>query len=148
MRLDTGRTVVDVTGCGQRGARHGRPSPLSRSWCLPGPDSTMATMRNAIFLLALAALAATANVADAAIEICGDVNLSGNLSSTDALLVLKGAVGQQVPLGCPAIADLTTCSTNLSTANANLGTCNTNSGTCTANLSMASDGLEACRASL
>lgn len=43
-----------------------------------------------------------ANSAGAADPICGDVNLSGSLTTTDALVVLKKSVGQQVTLQCLA----------------------------------------------
>lgn len=44
-----------------------------------------------------------------AADICGDVNESGSLTAGDALMVLKGAVGQPVELKCRAITDLAIC---------------------------------------
>jgi hypothetical protein len=39
-----------------------------------------------------------------AASICGDVNVSGDLTTSDALAVLRAAVGQPVDLQCPATA--------------------------------------------
>lgn len=44
-----------------------------------------------------------------AADICGDVNESSSVLTSDALLVLKKAVGQPVTLTCPAIDDLAAC---------------------------------------
>jgi len=71
-----------------------------------------------------------ASTVQSAEPICGDVNSSGTLSSSDALLVLKGAVGQPVTLQCPAIDELVACTDDLSTTNADLGTCQTNLDEC------------------
>src|SRR5690348_13081450 len=45
--------------------------------------------------------------------LCGDVNTSGTVSSSDALLVLKNAVGQPVELECPPFAVASTCGNGL-----------------------------------
>lgn len=61
----------------------------------------------------LAVLAVLASVVPSmpalAAEVCGDVNESSSVTSTDSLLVLKKAVGQPVSLTCPAIDDLAAC---------------------------------------
>jgi len=114
----------------------------------------MPAMRSTIVLTALAVLVLGVRVAGAA-EICGDVNVSGVVTSADALLVLKSAVGQSVSLTCPAIADLATCTTDLSTTNTNLGTCSGNLATtstalatCTADLSTTNADLSTCNDTL
>ena len=56
-------------------------------------------------------------------EICGDVNVSGGLSTSDALLVLRGSVGQPVTLTCPSIEGLTTCQSDLTGVGNQLFTC-------------------------
>ena len=115
----------------------------------------MLAMRSTIVLTTLAVLVLGGRVAGAAVEICGDVNVSGSVTASDALLVLRDAVGQPALLSCPAIADLATCTTDLSTTNTNLGTCdtnlgtcNTNLGTCTGILSTTSDALATCTTDL
>jgi hypothetical protein len=45
----------------------------------------------------------------AADPVCGDVNQSDTVTSSDALLVLRDAVGQPVELQCPAFATEPTC---------------------------------------
>jgi hypothetical protein len=45
----------------------------------------------------------------AADPLCGDVNQSDTVTSSDALLVLKTAVGQSIELQCPAFATEPTC---------------------------------------
>ena len=57
----------------------------------------------AFVLVFLCALLATA---DAAQELCGDLDLSGAVSASDALLLLKKAVGQNVNVSCPCDAGL------------------------------------------
>lgn len=54
-------------------------------------------------LAAVAMLAAMPSFAGSS-PVCGDVNASGALTSGDALLVLKAAVGQQVDLQCPVVS--------------------------------------------
>jgi hypothetical protein len=49
-------------------------------------------------------VAAAASPAPAAAPVCGDVNDSGTVTSSDALLVLKDAVGQPVVLQCAIVA--------------------------------------------
>lgn len=58
---------------------------------------------------ALAVMTLLASAPVFAADVCGDVNESSSVSSTDALLVLKKAVGQPVALACPAIDDLAAC---------------------------------------
>ncbi|MFN2378042.1 MAG: hypothetical protein ABR538_16040 [Candidatus Binatia bacterium] len=68
------------------------------------------TILRMVMSMALVALcAAHAPAGDISLEVCGDVNESGTVSSTDALLVLKEAVGQPVALVCPAIDALAVC---------------------------------------
>jgi hypothetical protein len=57
-------------------------------------------LRNIFSVSILVVLAASAQAADT----CGDVNASGTVTSSDALSVLKKAVGQPVTLQCPAAA--------------------------------------------
>ncbi len=59
--------------------------------------------------------------------ICGDVNSSASINTSDALLVLKKGVGQDIVLTCGAnndletcIAQLTTCTNRLTDANATI----------------------------
>lgn len=49
-------------------------------------------------------LCADGGPAVAGMAICGDVNASDSLTSGDALLLLRGAVGQDVELVCPSAA--------------------------------------------
>lgn len=65
--------------------------------------------------LAVLAFLLSAGLAYAADPVCGDVNASGAVSATDALLVLKAGVGVDVYLSCPGSNGLaqtgqTTCS--------------------------------------
>lgn len=53
------------------------------------------------FLTLLLVLAVLVPSSAAAQAVCGDVNESGSVNTTDALLVLKTAVGQPVDLTCP-----------------------------------------------
>lgn len=72
----------------------------------------------AIVTIASLTLSATAYA-----EICGDVNVSSSLTTSDALLVLKRSVGQEVTLQCPSIAGLVECQGNLTTAGNSLFQC-------------------------
>ena len=67
-------------------------------------------------LVAIVAIASLVVSATARAEICGDVNLNNSLTTSDALLVLKSSVGQEVSLQCPSIAGLTGCQSDLTTA--------------------------------
>ncbi len=60
-------------------------------------------------------------------QTCGDVNDSGELTATDALLVLKGSVGQEVTLTCECTGgtgSCETCETDLAQCTQDLDTCN------------------------
>lgn len=46
-------------------------------------------------------------------DVCGDVNQSKSVTTSDALLVLRDAVGQPVSLACPSIDGLAICSGDL-----------------------------------
>lgn len=59
-------------------------------------------MRKIFSTVAAAALMLVAPTARAA-DVCGDVNRSGSVTTSDALLVLKDAVGQMVALQCPPV---------------------------------------------
>lgn len=61
--------------------------------------SCRAALRAAVASSALLALAATS--APAADPVCGDVNQSGGVNTSDALLMLRKSVGQGVTLQCP-----------------------------------------------
>lgn len=61
---------------------------------------------------ALAVMTILASAPVLAADICGDVNKSSSVSTSDALLVLKKAVGQPVTLTCPAIDELAVCQQN------------------------------------
>jgi len=65
------------------------------------PERRKARQRAVVAGDALAVLKAAVGTFDCALCTC-DVNNSGNVSATDALIVLKKAVGQDVPLNCPA----------------------------------------------
>jgi hypothetical protein len=54
--------------------------------------------------LILAGVLSCPGVSLAVDPVCGDVNRSGSLSASDALAVLKAAVGQPVNLQCPVVA--------------------------------------------
>jgi photosystem II stability/assembly factor-like uncharacterized protein len=60
------------------------------------------TMRKVIPSAALAALGLYSSVALAADPVCGDVNDTGTVSASDALLVLKKGVDQPIELDCSA----------------------------------------------
>lgn len=77
-------------------------------------------------------------------EVCGDVNESGTVSPTDALLVLKNAVGQPIDLICPAIGALADCNSVLGTTGQSLTDCQGDFGTCTGDLSSTNADLAAC----
>ncbi|HEY2775881.1 MAG TPA: DUF1566 domain-containing protein [Candidatus Binatia bacterium] len=62
-------------------------------------------MKKTTLIVALAAVLVVPLSAAAATP-CGDVNNSGKVTSSDALLVLKDAVGQSVQLVCPASGGL------------------------------------------
>lgn len=51
-----------------------------------------------------AAVVCTANRATADTPVCGDVNRTSSVTSTDALLILRRAVGQEVDILCPGVA--------------------------------------------
>jgi hypothetical protein len=53
------------------------------------------------FLALLVIVCASPAIAGAAQALCGDLDLSGAVSATDALLLLKKAVGQAINLSCP-----------------------------------------------
>lgn len=59
--------------------------------------------------MALLLLVTTAD----AVDVCGDMNKSKMVTSFDALLVLRDAVGQPVSLVCPSIEGLVTYSQDL-----------------------------------
>src|SRR4051812_39636776 len=52
-------------------------------------------------LIACAGVSAAPAKAFAADPVCGDVNRSGTVTTTDALAVLRKSVGQPAPLICP-----------------------------------------------
>jgi hypothetical protein len=58
---------------------------------------------------ALIVLAAFAAPAVAATDVCGDLDGSGSLVASDALLLLKRAVGQNVTVQCPDCPNPPTC---------------------------------------
>jgi hypothetical protein len=62
-------------------------------------------MRKTLLVSALAVLVLSAGAASAADPVCGDVNDSSSVSSTDALLVLRKSVDQPVTLDCSAYDD-------------------------------------------
>jgi hypothetical protein len=59
------------------------------------------TGRGAICIATASALLALAISAHAADPVCGDVNASGGVTTSDALAVLRESVGQPVQLQCP-----------------------------------------------
>jgi hypothetical protein len=73
--------------------------------------------------------------------VCGDVNDSGSVNTSDALLTLRKGVGQQVTLDCSAYDDrYAMCQSSLTTTNTNLSTCNANLSTTNADLIECSTG--------
>ncbi len=87
-----------------------------------------------IRIAAIAAAASLVLAADARAEICGDVNASGSLNTSDALLVLKGGVGQEVTLTCPSIGELATCQGQLTDTGNLLFSCTEDKQECFAEL--------------
>jgi hypothetical protein len=84
-------------------------------------------------LLMLSAVPATAGIPAA--PVCGDVNDSGTVNTSDALAVLRKGVGQQVTLDCSGYEDqYSACQSALTTQNANLATCNDNLSSTNADL--------------
>src|SRR5690348_15241480 len=75
-------------------------------------------------------------------EIGGDVNLSSSLTTTDALLVLRGSVGQPVTLQCPSIDGLTGCQSDLTTAGNALFFCTEDKEQCFSDLGTCDDNLD------
>lgn len=59
---------------------------------------------SAVFLLVQLASAFAPGAANASEPVCGDVNDSGSVTTSDALAVLKNAVGQALELTCPPLA--------------------------------------------
>ncbi len=95
-------------------------------------------MRKTILTMTWAAVLLHAGVTLAADPVCGDVNDSGTVSSTDALLVLRKGVGQDISLSCDAYdAQFAACQSDLSAANANLAARETELLSCQADLSVA-----------
>lgn len=62
--------------------------------------------------------------------LCGDVNETGTVTSSDALLVLKDAVGQPVILACPAFAMSPVCGNTNSEVGEECDGLDLNSQTC------------------
>jgi len=76
-------------------------------------------MRKAITGATLSALFLIAGGASAADPVCGDVNSSSSVTSSDALLVLKKAVQQPITLDCSAYDDqFLACETSVNACNA------------------------------
>ncbi|HEY2774820.1 MAG TPA: DUF1566 domain-containing protein [Candidatus Binatia bacterium] len=103
------------------------------------------------------AILMTANSAFATLAaVCGDVNETGTITSSDALLVLKKGVGQNVSLSCAGYdeevaacqSNLTTCNEDLSATNADLSSCNENLSAANAALSSCNEDLSAANADL
>jgi len=55
-------------------------------------------------MVALGICLATARPAAADTEVCGDLDGNGSTVSSDALLLLRFAIGQQVSIQCPAVS--------------------------------------------
>jgi hypothetical protein len=91
-----------------------------------------------VFFVLFQCTPATAGAPSA--PVCGDVNDSGSVNTSDALLTLRRGVGQQVTLDCSAYDEqYAACQASLDAVNANLVTCN-------ANLSSTNADLTACTA--
>ena len=81
--------------------------------------------------LLLAAVAVHPSISVAETTICGDHDASGSVGASDALRVLRFAVGQQAPLDCPAICSLPTCGDTLCEDSEACTTCASDCGACT-----------------
>lgn len=74
--------------------------------------------------LATLVLAATTAFAAGQKPICGDVNDSNSINTSDALLVLKKGVGQPLTLSCTAYQDsIDSCQDDLASCQASSGSC-------------------------
>ena len=67
-----------------------------------------------VFLLAVAVLSPTLLVTGATLE-CGDLDADGTITTSDALLLLKRSVRQDVELQCPSAPEITTTTTTTTT---------------------------------
>jgi hypothetical protein len=110
-------------------------------------------MHNSILSVAVAALALwTATIASAGDEpvpICGDVNDSGAINTSDALLVLRKGVGQDVDLPCNLYeSSIDICRTFLAATETALTSCGADLESSEAGLMSCSTDLEAAEAGL
>lgn len=87
----------------------------------------------------------------APLQECGDVDDSGSVVSTDALKVLRKAVGQPQPLICQCTdgaddcaADLEACAVDLGDCITDLGSCGDARGICEGDLAVCEDNSNAC----
>lgn len=79
---------------------------------------------------------------------CGDVDATGAVSTSDALKVLKTAVGQPQELSCLCSEGDGTCEEDLATCTGDLETCTGDLSTCTGNLTNCDDDLGDCETKL
>ena len=120
-------------------------------------------MKQTIMTAVLAMLVMNGSVTLAADPVCGDVNDSSTITSTDALLVLKKSVQQPISLDCSAYDDrfaacdtdlsgvtasLTACTTDLSTTSTDLAICNSGLATCNLDLTATNADLTGCQSDL
>jgi len=81
------------------------PIAASRYWLPRCSTSKLGRMTKTLFAAALVTILLSADSAGAQ-PVCGDVNDSGGVTSSDALAVLREAVGQPVDLICDACGSL------------------------------------------
>jgi hypothetical protein len=108
-------------------------------------------MKKTITMAAVAAIMFSAGVALAgqAAPVCGDVNDSSSINTTDALLVLKKSVDQPITLKCSAYdLQLASYAAALTATNANLSTCNASLNDCNSDLSATDAQLITCKNAL
>jgi uncharacterized protein YkwD len=84
------------------------------------------------FTTAVTLTGTMATVAIAATEICGDHNGDGNVAASDALRVLRNAVGLDIALQCPAVCGLPTCGDNSCDVDETCDDCASDCGACPA----------------
>jgi uncharacterized protein YkwD len=86
--------------------------------------------RPAILSAILALLLVLAAQPAASTEICGDHDGNGSVATSDALRLLKNAVGQDVPLECPDMCVAPECGNGSCGAGESCATCSSDCGSC------------------
>ena len=89
-------------------------------------------MRSRAFLpqILLASLIATGGEAVAATAVCGDHDGNGSIATSDALRLLRSAVGENVALDCPDVCEIPFCGDEQCEAGESCADCATDCGSC------------------